>query len=112
MKRSLVLLLLLPLLGSCSVQEDYYGNDNYYSSPQSMARVNGPYNSFNHFTRRQRSVVPRNYHSHRNASVATTDRFHGHQGASNTTIHRHDDNQDNRNHGHPDEWNNRSHGHD
>ncbi|MDP1602832.1 MAG: hypothetical protein Q8M03_06155 [Legionella sp.] len=112
MKRSMLLLMLLPLLGSCSIQEDYYNNDYYQAQPLMMTRTNGPYNSFNRFTRHDRQIAPRNYHSHDNATVATNERTHGHQSDNTTTVHRHGDLQENNIHGHTDYSNNRTHGHD
>jgi hypothetical protein len=110
MKSLITLLLLLPSLGSCTLQDDYYSNDYYRQPPPPTARVNVPYNSFNTYHRR--AAAPRNYHSHDNAEVAENGTTHGHQSESNTTIHQHGNNYDSQSHGHTYNGNNRNHGHD
>ena len=107
MKRIFALVLLLPSLGSCTVENDYY--DNYREPPR--ARVEVPYSPVH----RHREVAPRNYnHSHdRRVVVRKPANHHEHDSAPDTRVHGHD----NRNHNpgtyeQSDNSNVRAHGHD
>lgn len=67
MKRRLVSLMILPLLASCGINDDYYTND-YRRPPPPVARVYVPNQSPN-FDDRAASVTG-NTHQHDESSVA------------------------------------------
>ncbi|KTC99983.1 hypothetical protein [Legionella erythra] len=74
MKRSFLLLLALPVLSSCGIEDDYYMYDYRYPPPQ--ARLETPY-----------YAAPRyegsgHYHGHQSAYR----RYHGHYGNNNPVI--------------------------
>jgi hypothetical protein len=74
MKRSFLLLLALPVLSSCGIEDDYYMNDYRYPPPQ--ARVETPYYSAPSYE------GSGHYHGHQSAYR----RYHGHYGNNNPVI--------------------------
>ncbi|KTD48718.1 hypothetical protein Lrub_1069 [Legionella rubrilucens] len=74
MKRSFWLLLALPVLSSCGIEDDYYMNDYRYPPPQ--ARVETPYYSAPY------ESGPGHYHGHQSSYR----RYHGHYGNNNPVI--------------------------
>lgn len=67
MKRRLIYLMILPLLASCSMEDDYYTND-YRRPPLPSARVE----------------VPNQYHGHEDRPVYSRDNYHQHDEPSVT----------------------------
>lgn len=125
MKRLLVLLFLLPSLGSCTIENDYY--DGYY--PPAGARVEVPYvhshssheayreapissRSHRHYNER-RTRRERSYHGHND--VVPEGRTYGHNSRPDARTHGHNET-DAKVHGHENDdvaaADNNAHGHD
>jgi hypothetical protein len=97
MKR-LIMLLVLPLLGSCTTDADYYRND-YRRMPPS-AHLEAPTYHSSHQYRHHRDVAPGNSRVDRAVSVHGDNPTNAYTHGKNTHTQDYADSRGNRNHGH------------